>query len=566
MPTGADVLVQNLVHQGVERIFTVPGAKIDRVLESLRQLPEGTIEIVLCRNEQSAAFMAAGHGRRTSKSGVVLVTSGPGVANLTTSLVTATCEGDPVVAFGGAVPLSQRLKRTHQSMDNVSILKPVCKYSVEIDSSLAIGEVVANAFRYAEAGRPGSSFVSIPMDLMMNDCDMHLATPVIPPYLGASNKRNMDKAAEALNGASMPLVLCGGLASSPDAVVALRALLASHPIPVISTFQGTGTVSKEMAHLYCGRVGLTKNQPADRLLDEADVILAIGYDVIEYDASIWNTTGMKKTIIHLDHTPFDVDNNYSPDIELIGSISETLQELTMRLALNKSLKPEEISHLQEIKEQRENFFNVLSSAKHAKGLVHPLQIVSTLQSLLEKYDEDITYFSDMGSFHIWLSRYLVVHKPRQLVNTNGQQTLGVALPWAMSAAFDAKKHGTDKKEKFISISGDGGFLYSAFELETASRFDLNLVHIIFDDCCYNMVKVQQEKKYGASEAVDLGGVDFVKLAESLGANGFKVTDAEVLPGIVEKALAMNGPVVIQVMVDYSDNHTLFEDAHEHAFH
>lgn len=565
MPSGADVLVQNLVHQGVERIFTVPGAKIDRVLESLRQLPEGTIEVVLCRNEQSAAFMAAGHGRRTSKSGVVLVTSGPGVANLTTSLVTATCEGDPVVAFGGAVPLSQRLKRTHQSMDNVSILKPVCKYSVEIDSPLAIGEVVANAFRNAEAGRPGASFVSIPMDLMVNDCEMHLTTPVKPPYLGAANKRNMDKAADALNGASMPLILCGGMASSAEAVVALRALLASHPIPVISTFQGTGTVSKEMADLYCGRVGLTKNQPADKLLDDADVILAIGYDVIEYDASIWNTSGKKKTIIHLDHTPFDVDNDFSPEIELIGSISETLQELTMRLALNKSLKPEEITHLKEIKKQRENFFTLLNSTNHVKGLVHPLQIVSTLQALLERY-EDLTYFSDMGSFHIWLSRYLVVHKPRQLVNTNGQQTLGVALPWAMSAAFDAKKKGTDKTEKIISISGDGGFLFSAFELETASRFRLNLVHIIFDDCCYNMVKVQQEKKYGASEAVELGSVDFVKLAESLGASGFKVTDAEALPSIVDKALAMDGPVVIQVMVDYSDNHKLFEDAHEHAFH
>lgn len=565
MPSGAEVLVQNLVHQGVERIFTVPGAKIDRVLEVLRQLPDGTIEVVLCRNEQSAAFMAAGHGRRTSKSGVVLVTSGPGVANLTTSLVTATCEGDPVVAFGGAVPLSQRLKRTHQSMDNVSILKPVCKYSVEIDSPLAIGEVVANAFRNAEAGRPGASFVSIPMDLMVNDCDMHIATPVKPPYLGASNKRNMDAAAEALNAASLPLILCGGMASSSEAVVALRSLLASHPIPVISTFQGTGTVSKEMAHLYCGRVGLTKNQPADRLLDDADVILAIGYDVIEYDASIWNTTGAKKTIIHLDHTPFDVDNDYSPDIELIGSISETLQELTLRLALNKSLKPEEISHLEAVKQQRENFVKEVSSANHAQGLVHPLQIVSTLQGLLDRYD-DITYFSDMGSFHIWLSRYLVVHKPRQLVNTNGQQTLGVALPWAMSAAFDAKKHGTDKKEKIVSISGDGGFLFSAFELETASRFGLNLVHIIFDDCCFNMVKVQQEKKYGASEAVQLGNVDFVKLAESLGASGFKVTDPSVLSSTVDKALDMDGPVVIQVMVDYSDNHKLFEETHEHAFH
>jgi acetolactate synthase-1/2/3 large subunit len=375
----------------------------------------------------------------------------------------------------------------------------------------------------------------------------------------------MDKAADALNGASMPLILCGGMASSAEAVVALRALLASHPIPVISTFQGTGTVSKEMADLYCGRVGLTKNQPADKLLDDADVILAIGYDVIEYDASIWNTSGKKKTIIHLDHTPFDVDNDFSPEIELIGSISETLQELTMRLALNKSLKPEEITHLKEIKKQRENFFTLLNSTNHVKGLVHPLQIVSTLQALLERY-EDLTYFSDMGSFHIWLSRYLVVHKPRQLVNTNGQQTLGVALPWAMSAAFDAKKKGTDKTEKIISISGDGGFLFSAFELETASRFNLNLVHIIFDDCCYNMVKVQQEKKYGASEAVELGSVDFVKLAESLGASGFKVTDAEALPSIVDKALAMDGPVVIQVMVDYSDNHKLFEDAHEHAFH
>eukprot|EP00890_Picochlorum_soloecismus_P004915 jgi/Picsp_1/5424/NSC_02783-R1_acetolactate catabolic len=565
MPTGADVLVQNLVHQGVERIFTVPGAKIDRVLESLRQLPAGTIEVVLCRNEQSAAFMAAGHGRRTSKSGVVLVTSGPGVANLTTSLVTATCEGDPVVAFGGAVPLPQRLKRTHQSMDNVSILKPVCKYCVEIDSPLAIGEVVANAFRNAEAGRPGASFVSIPMDLMMIDCEMRLATPIKPPYLGAANKRNMDEAADALNAASMPLILCGGMASSAQAVVALRALLASHPIPVISTFQGTGTVSKEMADLYCGRVGLTKNQPADKLLDDADVILAVGYDVIEYDASIWNTTGKKKTIIHLDHTPFDVDNNYSPDIELIGSISETLQELTMRLTLSRSLQPEEISHLQEIKKQREGFFMAMKSVHRVRGLVHPLQIVSTLQALLDKFD-DLTYFSDMGSFHIWLSRYLIVHKPRQLVNTNGQQTLGVALPWAMSAAFDAKKRGTDKKEKIISISGDGGFLFSAFELETASRFGLNLVHIIFDDCCYNMVKVQQEKKYGASEAVQLGSVDFVKLAESLGAKGFKVTDAEALPGVVDKGLAMDGPVVIQVMVDYSDNHKLFEDALEHSFH
>ena len=562
--TGADVLVQNLVAQGVDRIFTVPGAKIDRVLEALREIPD-KIELVPCRNEQSAAFMAAGHGRRTGSSGVVLVTSGPGVANLTTAAVTATCEGDPVVMIGGAVPLSQRLKRTHQSMDNVSILKPVCKYAVEIDSPLSIGEVVANAFRNAEAGRPGASFVSIPMDVMMNECaEVHIMTPVKAPHMGPGSRSSLDAAAALLNSAKQPLVLCGGLASTEEATVALRALLAAHPIPVVSTFQGTGTVSKNMSFLYCGRVGLTKNQPGDYLLETCDCILAIGYDVIEYDASIWNKSGKKRAIIHVDQIPYDVDNDYSPAVEVIGDIAESLSQLTSRLSLNPELRPEEISHVQEAKNLKDQFLQGID-VKKVDGLVHPLEVVHSLQRLLDT-SADITLFIDMGTFHIWIARYLIVHRPRQLVNTNGQQTLGVALPWAMSAAFDSKKKGTDKNEKLISVSGDGGFLFSAFELDTAVRYNLNIVHIIFDDMCYNMVKVQQEKKYGMSAAVQLGSVDFVQLAQSLGATGFKVTDAKDLDATIQKSLDIYGPVVIQVMVDYSDNHALFEDTQAHFIH
>jgi len=562
--TGAEVLVQNLLSQGVERVFTLPGAKIDRVLEAIRAL-DGKIELILCRNEQSAAFMAAGHGRRTGSAGVVLVTSGPGVANLTTSLITATCEGDAVVAIGGAVPLSQRLKRTHQSMDNVGILRPVCKYAVEIDSPLAIGEVIGNAFRNAEEGRPGAAFVSIPMDVMVDECpEVHIMTPVKPPSMGPGNRESLDAAAAALNKAKQPLILSGGLASTLDATIALRALLSIHPIPVVSTFQGTGTVAKEMAYLYCGRVGICRNQPGDNLLESADCILAIGYDVIEYDATLWNNSKEKKTIIHLDAIPYDVDNNYCPDIEVVGSIAESLRELTSRLTLSASLSPHENEHLIEAKKQRDEFLEGME-VKHVDGLVHPLDIVSGLQKVSDESD-DVTYFVDMGSFHIWIARYLVVHRPRQLVNTNGQQTLGVALPWAMSAAFDAKKNGTDMTEKLISVSGDGGFLFSAAELDTAVRYDLNFVHIIFDDMCYNMVKVQQEKKYhGKSCAVNLGAVDFVKFAESMGATGFKVTDAkEVYPTII-KAIGIKGPVVIQIMVDYSDNGILFEETHD-SFH
>ena len=547
---GADVLVQNLIHQGVERLYTVPGAKIDRILESLRQTRK--IEVVLCRNEQSAACMAAAHGRRTGKAGVVLATSGPGVSNLTTGLVTATTEGDPVVALGGAVPLSQRLKRTHQSMDNVGILKPVCKYAVELDSTQAIAEVIANAFRTAESGRGGAAFISLPMDVMLEPCDMHILTPVVAPALGPGNKDAIAAAANAINAAKMPVILCGGGASSHDATVALRGLLSIHPIPCVSTFQGTGVVPRNLANLYVGRVGLIKNQPADRILDAADVLLTIGYDVVEYDAQLWNNS-TEKTIIHLDHAPFDVDVAYNPSIEILGDIADSLRELTLRLELHESLKPEEMALVVEANKEREQFAEAVRSATPASGLVHPIQIVHALQTLVDKHGEDISIFSDMGSFHIWLARYLVVHNPRQLSNTNGQQTLGVALPWAMSCAFDEPGH------KIISVSGDGGFLFSAFELETAVRHNLNLTHVIFDDMSYNMVAIQQKKKYGATEAVRLGEVDFVKLAESMGASGTLVTDPTKVEAAIATALETPGPTVVHCRVDYSDNDLLFAD-------
>lgn len=564
MSTGADVLVENLVQQGVERIFTVPGAKIDRVLEAVRI--SGKIDLVVCRNEQNAAFMAAGHGRRTGKAGVVLATSGPGITNLATGLVTATCEGDPVVAFGGAVPLSMRLKRTHQSMDNVGLLKPVTKFAVEIDSRLAIAEVTANAFRYAEGwGRPGASFVSLPMDVMMDCCEPMVLTPVAPPPLGIGDEASLSKAAALINAAERPLILSGCLASEAKATAALRVLLATHPVPVVSTFQGTGTVPKELQYLYCGRVGIVRNQPGDALLHEADVVIAVGYDVIEYDAGLWNKGGAQKKIIHIDQLPFDSDNDYMPTVEILGSISANLLALTSKLSLDQSISIEKHPYLMAAKQAHEEFLTS-KPVSNMPGTVHPLQIVRDMQKLLNEPDGDrVTYYVDMGSFHIWIARYLIVHRPRQLVITNGQQTLGVALPWAMSAAFDARKRGSEGQEVIISVSGDGGFLFSSSELETAVRFNLNIVHIVFDDSCYNMVKIQQELKYHNSCAVDLGEVDFVKHAESFGAKGFLVNSAaDVLPTI-KKAIEMDGPVVIAIPVDYSQNKDLFAQAHD-RFH
>jgi acetolactate synthase I/II/III large subunit len=236
--TGAALLVKSLEAQGVKYIFGAPGAKIDKVFDS-------KIKTVVCRHEQNAAFIAGGMGRMTGKAGVALVTSGPGCSNLATGLATANTEGDPIVAIGGAVPLANRLKQVHQSMDTVGLLRPITKFSAEIDSPRAVYEVVANAFRVAESGRPGAAFISAPQDIMTGAADGD-ATPVAPSKLGAADATTIAEAAVRINRAERPILLLGLLASEPRAAKAVRSLLAKTKLPVVCTYQGAGVVSRTM--------------------------------------------------------------------------------------------------------------------------------------------------------------------------------------------------------------------------------------------------------------------------------------------------------------------------------
>src|SRR5262245_17117472 len=236
--TGAELLVQNLEAQGVQYIFGIPGAKIDKVFDSLLG---SKIKTVVCRHEQNATFIAAGIGRMTGKAGVALVTSGPGCSNLVTGLATANSEGDPVVAIGGAVPLANRLKQIHQSMDTVSLFRAIAKFSAEIDSPEAVSEAVANAFRAAESGRPGAAFLSAPQDIMTGGTDGEVLTPVAPERLGPADGEAIAAAAALLNGAARPVLLLGLLASQPRAAEAVRVLLANTKLPVVCTYQVSGT-------------------------------------------------------------------------------------------------------------------------------------------------------------------------------------------------------------------------------------------------------------------------------------------------------------------------------------
>jgi acetolactate synthase-1/2/3 large subunit len=547
--TAAQLLVANLVAQDVRYVFGIPGAKVDRVFDALLDSP---IKTIVCRHEQNAAFMAGAMGRMTGKAGVALVTSGPGCTNLVTGLATANSEGDPVVALGGAVPVAQRLKQTHQSLDNVGLFRPVTKFSAEIDSPAAVSEVLANAFTAAESGRPGAAFVSLPTDLMNAPAAASVLTPVVAARYGAADAAAITRAAALLNRARRPLLLLGMMASAPRYAEAVRELLHHVKLPVVSTYQAAGIVPRQLLPLFGGRVGLFHNQPADRLLDAADVVMTVGFDPIEYDPAIWNHNS-PRTLIHVDLTPPDLDNDYRPHTVLAGDIAATLAALGAQITTRVST--EEIELLESVRLELETLRQ--QGATRRGRLVHPLRIVHELQQVL---GEDMTICSDMGSFHIWLMRYLYSFRPRQLLITNGQQTLGVALPWAIAACL------ARPGEKVISMSGDGGFLFSAAELETAVRLGCHFVHLVWTDGAYDMVRIQQQVKYGREAAVRFGPVDVVRFAQAFGAHGLRVGDSEELAPALKTALDTPGPVIVEIPVDYTENRHLLDQMHPGVIH
>jgi len=546
--TGAGLLVKSLEAQGVKYIFGIPGAKIDKVFDTLL---DSKIQTVVCRHEQNAAFMASGVGRMTGKAGVALVTSGPGCSNLVTGFATASSEGDPVVGIGGAVPVADRLKQLHQSMDTVNLFRPITKFSAEIDSPSSVSEVVANAFRAAESGRPGAAFISAPKDIMMGEADGDVVTPATPARPGPADASAIDEAVNIINQAKLPVLLLGLLASAKDAAEAVRGLIVKAKLPVVCTYQGAGIVPRERFDRFAGRVGLFHTQPGDNLLDAADVVVTVGFDPIEYEPALWNK-GKKRRVIHIDAVPADIDRDYRPNVELTGNIASTVHALADRVGV--LTLPAFAPFLREVEQDRS------TSAKQAAAMngvpVHPMRLVHEIQKLLS---DDTTLCLDMGSFHIWLARHLYSFRARQILMTNGQQTLGVGLPWAIAASL------VRPSEKVISISGDGGLLFSAMELETAVRLRCNLVHMVWIDGHYDMVGLQEVAKYGRTSGVDFGPVDVVTLAEAFGAKGLRIEAPDQISATLKKALAMHGPVLVGVPVDYRDNHKLMEIVQPDAF-
>jgi acetolactate synthase I/II/III large subunit len=548
--TGAMLVVKALEAQGVTHVWGIPGAKIDAVFDAL---VDSKIETVVCRHEQNAAFIAGGIGRMTGKAGVAIATSGPGVSNLVTGLATANSEGDPVVALGGAVRTAEALKQVHQTMDAVSILKPVTKFCATVGASDQVSEVLINAFRAAEVGRPGASYVNLPMDVMTAACP-HEPLPA-PAFagLGPADGAAIEQAVRLINAASNPVVLLGMLASKPTNTKALEKFVSKANLPVVGTFQAAGAGGAMLFDNFGGRIGQIANQPADRLLDIADVVITVGYDPIEYWPVLWNGK-RKRRIIHIDVLPADLDNCYCPSVELTGDIAQTLEALTPHIQrADRSALSSAILDMIHAERQTLN----KEAALRGGNPIHPLRLVHELQQFV---NSDTTLCLDMGSFHLWIARHLYSFKPRHVLITNGQQTLGVALPWGIAASV------VRPAEKILSISGDGGFLFSAMELETAVRLKANLVHMVWADGTYDMVAVQERAKYGRASGVDFGPIDYIKYAEAFGAKGLMIRTPEDIAPVMKKAFEAQGPVIVGVHVDYRDNHKLFETVSDNSFH
>lgn len=536
---GADLVVAQLEEQQVKYVFGIPGAKIDRVFDSLEDSPIITVPV---RLEANAGFMAAAMGRLTGKAGVALVTSGPGCSNLITSAATATSEGDPFVAIGGAVSRQDHLKQVHQTMDTVSMFKPVTKYAAEVTSSSAIAEVLSNGFRAAEFGRPGASFVSLPMDIVNEPASGHVLSARLPEA-GSAPQHAINDVAKLIAQAHNPVLLLGLMASQPRNAEAVRRLLSRSEIPVTSTYQAAGVIDQNHFPRFAGRVGLFNNQAGDQLLRNADLIITVGYSPVEYEPVKWNQGNAR--LVHIDVLPAETDSHYSPEMELVGDIARTVDLLAEQITQRYVLSPSTSQILEERRQQRELLAQKGRSLQ--QFAIHPLRLVRAMQDIV---NSDVTLCVDMGSFHIWIARYLYSFRARQVLISNGQQTMGVALPWAIGAAL------VDPQRKVVSVSGDGGFMQSSMELETAVRLGINLLHIIWVDNCYNMVAIQEEKKYLRSSGVNFGPIDFKAYAEAFGAKGFAVTSSETLESTLRAAMDVQGPAVIAIPVDYSANSLL----------
>jgi acetolactate synthase-1/2/3 large subunit len=433
------------------------------------------------------------------------------------------------------------------------MLGTVTKFTGEVDDPDDVAEAVVAAFRAATTEPYGAAAVVLPSDVLAaGGAAFDETRPV--PGLGSAPAASITRVADLIRQAVRPVLLAGTRSSDPESCAAMRALVAATGLPVVETFQAAGVMSRALEDHYFGRVGLFRNQPGDVLLAHADLVIAVGYDAVEYDPALWNTDP-RRAIVHVDTVVTQIDTHYQPVVELRGSVAATLEQLTPMLSgVAPSLEFEA-----QLTRHRADLAAIDDASRKVPATAAGVDPGALVLALRDGLGDDATVACDVGSVYIHMARHFRVYEPRHLLFSNGQQTLGVGMPWAMAACL--VRPGT----QVVSVSGDGGFLFSAQELETATRLGLTFTHVLLRDDSYDMVGFQEELKYGRRSGVQLADYDVVSYAKAFGAHGYRVETLDEFRDVLAKSLTQDGPTLIDVRVDYSRNTDLAAHLHDDVF-
>lgn len=554
----SDLFIRCLEAEGVEYIFGIPGEETSDLIMSLL---DSKIKFVLVRHEQAAAFMADMYGRLTQKVGVCLSTLGPGATNLTTGVANANMDRSPILVITGQTDTDFLHKESHQNMDAVAMFKPITKWRWSIRNADSIPEIVRRAFKIALEEKAGAVHLELPQDIAKMESDIKpIKTQQV--FRSRPNEELIEKAAKLILESKTPILLVGNGCIRGRASLYVRKFVEKTGICSMNTFMAKGVISdKSDRHLHT--IGIREADHASIAMREADLVIAIGYDLVEYSPKHWNGS-LDKKIIHIDFTPAESDTYYPPTIEIAADIEYTMYAILEEI--------ERIRKQDETEEEKQRQYRIPHSdppelfktikreivwrlERYKNDFSYPIKPEKLVLDVRDALDESDIVISDVGVHKLWIAKIYNTYSPNTCIVPNGFCSMGFSLPAAIAAQL------VDTSHKIVVMCGDGGFLMNVQEIETAVRLRLPIIVIVWCDYDYGMISLKQIYEFGRSAFTKFNNPNFVKLAESFGAIGYNVRSTEEFSKVLEKAkLSKSSPVIISIDVDYSRNRLLLDDS------
>ncbi len=534
----SDLFVKALEAEGVKHIFAVPGEENLDMVESLRK---SKIKLVLTRHEQGAGFMAATYGRLTGKAGVCMATLGPGATNFATPAAYAHLGAFPLIMITGQKPIKKSKQGQFQIIDVVGLFDPICKMSKQIVHGDTIPSLVREAFRVAEEERPGAVLLELPEDIAEEDTTSSVIKPHERHYAVADDTV-LNKAADMITAAKMPLVLVGAGANRKNAQQALGDFIHTTKIPFFCTQMGKGVVN-EGSELFLGTAALSDGDYLHCAIDRADLIINVGHDVVEKPPFFMDVGG--KTVVHINYKSAQVDEVYFPQLEVVGDLARSIGKLKEKIGGD---VPFDNSYFERVRAEVNT--HVAEGSDDPRFPIIPQRFVADTRKVMSPKD---IIALDNGIYKVWYARNYPAFNPNTVLLDNALATMGAGLPSAMMAAM------LNPDRRVMAICGDGGFMMNSQELETAVRIGLNLVVTVLNDNSYGMIRWKQSQAGFEDWGLEFNNPDFVQYANSYGATGHRVESSEDLTPTFERAFQAGGVHLVEVPVDYSQNKKVLID-------